>query len=336
MSVILAGAYVTLTDGATVATDASLGEFFVLSGFRASRTMSNPTNPTTGQSLTYRIDNSGGALATSWGSAFVLAGPWTDPSPDRSRSISFFFDGSLWLESGRTGANLQLAADPGDIVSLVAWWDSNLLTLSDADPVSTWEARFGPTLVALSGAEPTFKTAIQNSRPIVRFDGTDNFLSCANPLRNQTDCSIFAVFAKGDTTSTDFRGLVDIGGNGVQGGVFFENTTSTANRSEWSYGTGAATGTAIATTVGTAFHQWSVTHPSGGTPKLYKDAGSAINGSGAASTSFVQTVMYVGSNTDHLRFMYGDLAELILYSTSLNDTDRAAVATYLKNKWGTP
>lgn len=336
MSVIVQGEYVTLTDGATVATDASLGELFYLAGFRSSRTMSNPTNPTTGQSITYLIQNTGGLADTSWGTAFLLAGPGTDAASDRARAIAFFYNGTSWIETTRTGWDLKLISfDPADVASLVGWWEAEDVDLADSASVTTWPARYGHDLVAPSGNEPTYKTAIQNGRNIVRFDGTDDYLSVASPLVGQTACSVFAVFAKSEIASTSLRGLVDISGTGNQGAVFFENDSS-ANKVSVGYGTGSGTSSMSASSVGTAFHQWSLTLPSAGIPNLYKDAGGAIAGSLTSSLSFTQTTLYVGSNTATLRFMNGDLAELILYSTVLGNTDRTSIATYLKQKWGTP
>lgn len=341
MSVILAGDYVALTDGATVATDASLGDSFSLAGFLGARTIANPTNPTTGQIITYLIENTGVVSATSWGSAFVLAGAWTEPAPDRARSITFFYNGSAWVEMSRTGWDLKLIAfDPADVASLVGWWDaSSLAALADADPVSSWTARVGRDLAASSGKEPTYKTAIQNSRPIARFDGTDDVMTVANPLLGATDASIFAVFAKGNT-SAGARTVMDLGGSGNNGLALFEGDT-TANRVKGTFGYGSGQDTNIASTVGTAFHQWSWTIPGGGTPNLYQDAGSAITPTNShtadlGASGLSQATAYVGALALTLDFMTGDLAELIVYSTALSDPDRAAVASYLKTKWGTP
>jgi hypothetical protein len=61
---------VTLTDGATVALDASLGDYFRLAA-TASRTIGVPTNPTDGQAITIEHLASGGAwtLTLTTGSA---------------------------------------------------------------------------------------------------------------------------------------------------------------------------------------------------------------------------------------------------------------------------
>jgi hypothetical protein len=61
---------VTLTDQATVTTDASLGTHFRLTGTTA-RIIAAPTNPVDGQVITYEIKASSGALTHTWNAIFT-------------------------------------------------------------------------------------------------------------------------------------------------------------------------------------------------------------------------------------------------------------------------
>lgn len=340
MSVIVQGEYVTLTDGATVATDASLGETFYVTGSRTARTMSNPTNPTTGQELTYQIQNLGGALTTTWGTAFKLTGAFTEPAADRAKSITFVYNGTNWLEVNRAGANLKLISfDPGELSSLVAWYDANSIALADADPVASWTPRYGSALVqTASSKKPLYKTNIQNGGPVVRFDGTDDYMTVVNPLLGATSWSVFAVFAKADATTATDRTLVDINGTGVNGSIWFEATSTSGGRVQYSYGTGSALTDVHVLSVNTAFHQWSVVDTNTSAGKLYEDGGTAVTGASNASHTVSQANMRVGAQASATAQRFGqiDLAELIVYSAALNDTDRGNVQAYLKAKWGTP
>lgn len=72
---------------------------------------------------------------------------------------------------------------PTDIAGLKLWIDANTLALSDNDPVATWTDLSGngnDADQATSGNRPLYKTNIQNGKPIIRFDGTDDFLEIAN------------------------------------------------------------------------------------------------------------------------------------------------------------
>jgi hypothetical protein len=92
----------------TIATDASKGSDYVITATNGTAfTISSPTNPFTGQTISYLIRNtSGGALgAVTWGAAFKLAA-WTSPANANSRSISFRYDGTNWIERSRTPADV--------------------------------------------------------------------------------------------------------------------------------------------------------------------------------------------------------------------------------------
>ena len=99
----------TLTYGATIATDASLGEHFRITATNGTAfTISNPTEPVMSRIITYDILNSsGGALgAITWGAAFKLAGAFTNPANTMRRTITFRFDGTNWIEQSRAAADI--------------------------------------------------------------------------------------------------------------------------------------------------------------------------------------------------------------------------------------
>lgn len=102
------GTQVALTYGTTIATDASLGQQFVVTitdgvGF----TLSNPTNLTTGQQITYTLRNtSGGAAGTLTLGNIFKAATWTQAANANSRSITFQYNGTNLVEISRTPADV--------------------------------------------------------------------------------------------------------------------------------------------------------------------------------------------------------------------------------------
>lgn len=69
----VAPAVVALTDAATIAVDASLGNDFRVT-LGASRTMGNPSNSTDGQQIIFQItQGSGGSAAITWGSGYEFS-----------------------------------------------------------------------------------------------------------------------------------------------------------------------------------------------------------------------------------------------------------------------
>ena len=69
----VAPAVVSLTDAATIAVDASLGNDFRVT-IGGSRTMGNPANPADGQQIIFQITQGGaGSAAITWGSSYEFS-----------------------------------------------------------------------------------------------------------------------------------------------------------------------------------------------------------------------------------------------------------------------
>jgi hypothetical protein len=84
--------------------DAALGAWFsVTATDRSTIAIADAMNGTMGQIITISIRNaSGGELGQlAWGPGYKL-GRWVSPGNGRSRSISFGYDGTHWVEVGRT------------------------------------------------------------------------------------------------------------------------------------------------------------------------------------------------------------------------------------------
>jgi hypothetical protein len=95
---------VTLTYGPSVAINAALARTFRVSANNATAfTIANPTNAVLGRRISIMIRNtSGGALgAVTWDTLYKLAA-WTSPANGTSRSITFVYDATNWVEQNRT------------------------------------------------------------------------------------------------------------------------------------------------------------------------------------------------------------------------------------------
>ncbi len=96
--IIRGTAVVALTDGVTIATDASLGNTFTVT-ISGNRTLSNPTNPIDGQKIIYRIkqDGTGNRLIT-WGTAFRfgvdIPTPTLSTTASKTDYIGFIYNGT--------------------------------------------------------------------------------------------------------------------------------------------------------------------------------------------------------------------------------------------------
>ena len=70
---------------------------------------------------------------------------------------------------------------PRDVSNLILWLDASAITgLNNNDPVATWSDRSGngnDATQATATNRPLYKTNIVNGKPVVRFDGVDNYLT---------------------------------------------------------------------------------------------------------------------------------------------------------------
>lgn len=96
-----------LTEAPAVVVDAVLGSYFTLQ-LGASRVIAAPSNPTDGKIVTFRLTNlSAGTIRTTWAGGpggYLLNAPWVDAGSNRSRLVTFIYDGSLnvWVEMFRS------------------------------------------------------------------------------------------------------------------------------------------------------------------------------------------------------------------------------------------
>jgi hypothetical protein len=99
---------VTVTYSAAMTPDVTKGGEFVITATNATAFQINPPlTPQPGQQMLITLRNaSGGALGVAtWQSTYKLAA-WTNPATGFSRSISFRYDGTNWIEINRTPADV--------------------------------------------------------------------------------------------------------------------------------------------------------------------------------------------------------------------------------------
>lgn len=98
----------TVTYSASMTPDASQGNRQIITATNNTAfTINVPTTPSLNQSLIFTVRNaSGGALgAVTWNAIFKMA-TWTQPANGTSRSITFYYDGTNWIEISRTPADV--------------------------------------------------------------------------------------------------------------------------------------------------------------------------------------------------------------------------------------
>lgn len=229
----------------------------------------------------------------------------------------------LTRDAGPSGAG---SFTPASVAGLELWLKADAITGKvDADPLPQWDDASGNARHATEATNPpTYKTAILNSLPVVRFDGVNDKLTVAGITNNDATRTFFAV-VKGTGSGVGQRfwtlGASDaalgtsnsatqyfyyandpghavnqLGGNGTVFAVICLRYNSAASM-DFFVGTGAATN----------INPWD-TYQSGTSPLIIGSAGA-------------------------VEFLNGDFAELIVYDSALSEADRASVRDHLRTKY---
>lgn len=222
------------------------------------------------------------------------------------------------LYSGRAFA-------PTDIAGLKLWLAADRISgLADGDPVGTWSDLSGQgnhATQATGSKKPTYKTGVQNGKPVVRGDGVDDLLDFPSlPFDVAShDLTILLAFKRGT------------GGRSVFGSTAYRylrpDTTTVIT-----YGSG---GTSLTLSTGLpgfcifASRQTSLAIR-GFINGMDRTATPGINaGGGALNKLFCGSTIGV-ANT----FLDGDIGEVLIYDSSISDSNLALATSYLKAKWG--
>lgn len=222
---------------------------------------------------------------------------------------------------------------PQTISDLAGWWDATKITgLSDGAAVSQWDDSSGANRHATQGTagnQPTYQTGEMNGRPVVRFDGTDDYLGYDGSFLVGTQYTIFVVARPVSPN---------------EAGNFFLGGTTEATNENLHFGWNAADQM--------QFAQWNsdLLSSSGLTPSATGEIytarktgsgsemwqGSTSRGSNANSATLVA---YVGASIGAYRpgalihAFRDDIAEVLIYERALSDSERDDIWSYLTDKW---
>jgi hypothetical protein len=246
--------------------------------------------------------------------------------------------GAVLGESRGAGA---AAFAPTDISGLKLWLKADSLSLSDGDAVASWTDSSGNSNAASQGTaanKPTYKASIINSLPVVRFDGSNDYLTIArNAGLEPTACTIFAV-VRASSSPSAFSYIVS-------------KKLSAGSSASYSVGVNAAAGSRGLCNVATSGEKASSAVAQGTVWNSFahvlcvKIDGSNIhqyfdgNEIGIAAVGAVGAINYDSNNLmlgayDATQLYWGgDLAELLIYNTALSDANRWSVQGYLGNRW---
>jgi len=220
---------------------------------------------------------------------------------------------------------------------------SPALWLDASDATTLYDATTGGSLVAADGTiarwedksgngrhmgqstgvqQPLRKTLIQNGKDVVRFDGANDFMQSLLADNDLTTFTIFSVHLK-NTSKT--QGILYTGNASSNGLGFLEFS---GNRSVLFGGVAFLDD---GTFPNSSFELWAARRTGGTTSLNVNGASQALsNPTSTPSPPSGTTIIGTDNGSSNLD---GDIAEILMFSTALSDTDRAAVESYLNSKW---
>jgi len=315
--------------------------------------LSLPSNPTTGQTF------SAGGRTWAWtGSAWELVASgsgltWSSvPSSATATGTagSIAYDGSYfylasaqntWVRAAMSTwlpftTGLQLWLDASDATSLYSATSYGSLVAADG-VVARWQDKSGNSNHCTSASNgPQRKASRINGRDALTFNGTSNFLQgSATPVSGNAR-TVFVV-AKSATSagqelvqfglspaSGNFNAFMlrerYIGSDSYVGGDVSTNNLTITNTQLPITSTFVACIVESSATSNQYFHNGTSFTVSGSIGSFSADPGYLIGTAKSGSTS--------------LGYWSGDVCEVIAYDTALSSSNRSAVESYLKAKWG--
>ncbi len=228
---------------------------------------------------------------------------------------------SSFVPTDIPGLQLWLKADG------TLWQDSARTTPATAnnDPVGAWDDASGNAnyaIQATAGFRPLLKTSVVNSKPVVRFDGTDDFLAFTATLV-PAPVTVFVVLLPADSgVNTLTCGLTASLQYRIEG---YKQRLVKCQVADMGFSS-----TAMSSTL---FSIIGFTYSS-------PDAAFRLNGAADGTLSSAQTFTLpetvlgknVGAGTDDEDFA-GDIAELLYYDSVLSGGNIASVEAFLNAKY---
>jgi fibronectin type 3 domain-containing protein len=227
----------------------------------------------------------------------------------------------------------------GLVLSLSASELAHVLT--NGQPVSQWVNAIGPVAagIASGSSKPTFVTSALNGKPVVRFDGVDDFLALTQGFQDFTAGASIFVVAKPTTLQSGFK-LVLLGNGADQQNVGFGRAGETAGLQ---YFTGSSSGdvawfdTDEGIVAGQARLFSIVQEPGSANSLSFAEAGA--NGTPVYGQNVYvppvtnRTVNYIGRSYWAEGWFQGDIAEVLVYNRALNETELLLVKQYIAEKY---
>ncbi len=232
----------------------------------------------------------------------------------------------------RTLADTDSASIPH--TGLALWLKGGTGVTKDAsNMVSAWADQSGNANHALQpfgGTQPAWMDSIFNGKPVLRFDGANDFLSASNsPSLSFSNFTFFAVTAFRSTTEPQAIISKDEGGGPTSKWIWWRLSGAMALHIQ--PGGAMINSNPINAVNGKPLLLGLIRQDVNYSAFLNGQSNGVTSWAGAFPTN-INADFRVGQAEGN-NWFNGDIAEILVYNTALNDTDRNTVENYLNSKY---
>ena len=212
-------------------------------------------------------------------------------------------------------------------------------TVLNGSAVTQWSDQSGNNRHATQaqrGSQALLVNSVLNGKPVVRFDGANDFLTFNLPVNGLGGMSLFLVAANtanpGGVTGPQNAALF-WNETAAWGTVYLSPFQSAVNLRFGTTQTGNSISYTRPTSVGSAFTLTEAIKD-GTTDALYVNGALVLSQGGKLATiAGCQNTGNVGRGFNDNTYFAGDIAEVLVYNRALTVAERQAVEAYLNNKY---
>lgn len=216
------------------------------------------------------------------------------------------------------------------------WQDSIRTTpaIAEADVIGAWDDLSGNghhIIQAVTANKPTLRLGVQNNRPIIRFDGTDDYLqNAAFPDFGDNYTAFFIASFSSDGSADASQGVFEVSnGSTTTGFITYHSSTLF-----WVARDAAATRAASnGNTRDGVVRLWNM-HNSSTELELWLNGVSQDTSIYTSPNPNTLDQLDVGRNLQAGWFLWGDLPALIIFNRTLSDIERDDVAAIFNTEYG--
>jgi alpha-tubulin suppressor-like RCC1 family protein len=211
------------------------------------------------------------------------------------------------------------------------------VTADGSGKVSSWVDQ-GPSHYSANGSvgtAPLLVSGAYNGNPAIRFDGASQYLQIPSLTDGYSGgVSVFAVF--NPTSNSSWSRIFDFGnGNPANNLILARESTSSQLVFQSYQGAAATENFASSNDLQTSqLQQYTVVDNPTASANMYKFSAITATATGEPADSVTRHSNFIGRSNWGDPLFQGDIAEILIYSRPLSDSERGQVEGYLADKYG--